>query len=245
MSSTSDGASDKAQVGSASDNAEDLEQRIAARLESRMVEQFNKMLGTRLERQLEATFKKWADEAPAQDADKQQPANGGEAAGSERLSMKALENKIAELQTQIQKRDEEVKAERQRAIDMQTRGEVREKLAAVIGADNPSLPYLMDSLYDTRRRFTKGEDGRTLVKFPNQYGGDDDLLPLEEGLKKLAESDLKHLIPSQTARLPGNAGYRNGQVVQQQQAPGNRRVDSAINEAVSNMMTRTAGKPLK
>lgn len=170
----------------------------------RMIEQtIGKSLPTMLE--------KIAGEAQKPVETKQPDANGGD--GEARLTLKAMQTQITELTQQLQKEREATQAERQRVIDSQMRGEVREALAGVLGADNPNLPLVFDSYFDARKRFVRGEDGQTFVQFKSDYGADPDLVPLKDGIKKLAESELKHLMPSKTGALPMAPGMRRGNPV--------------------------------
>lgn len=194
-------ASGNAASGSEAGNLAELEQRLLGR----MNEAINKMFSSRLEKAMEAKIEKWVSEAAV--PEQQKPAADGGEAGNAPLSMKALQTQIADLQQQLQKRDEAIQQERQRATDLRLRSDVREHLAKVLGADNPNLGLAMDSLYDTRKRFVEDESGGKFVRFKSQYGGEDDLIPMDEGIKRLAENELKHLLPSRTAGLPtvGNA----------------------------------------
>jgi hypothetical protein len=129
-------------------------------------------------------------------------------------SLKALEAKVNELSQQLKQRDEAIEQKEQQRVDALMRGEVREALAGALGADNPNLPLVMDSLYDARKRFVRDESGQTLVRFKAEYGSEDDLVPLKDGLKKLVDGELKHMLPAKTSGLPG-VRARAGQPAQQ------------------------------
>src|SRR5262245_59855490 len=235
MSNTSDGASGNAPVGTASVNADELEQRLASKLEAKLTETFNKMLGARLERQLESTFKKWADESPAEPTEK---ADGGNTAPS----LKSLQSQIGELQKQLADEKAAALAAADKARKVAMRSEIGQELSQLIGGDNPNLPLAMSHWFDVAQRFARDDGGTTYVKFKSQYGGDDDLLPLKDGLKKLVETEGKHLMPSKTAGLPASQPGMRGQVVRQPQG-GPNAVNAAINEAVTSMLTRNMGPP--
>lgn len=157
-----------------------------------------------------------------------------------RLNMKALENQINELKQQLSKRDEAIEQERNQRMDAQMRSQVREGLAGVLGADNPNLGLAMDSLYDARKRFVAGQDGSPLVRFKAEYGTEDDHLPLKEGLKKLAESELKHLMPSKTQGLPAVPGQRRGNAAPQAGASGPSHVDRFFGDIASQALNSSA-----
>lgn len=135
----------------------------------------------------------------------------------QRLSLKALEKQVNDLNQQLKKRDEALETERKRVIDTQLRGSVRDAMASLLGADNPLLGMALDSLYDKHQRFVQGDDGQALVKFKGEYGSEDELVSLKDGMKKLAENELKHMLPSRTQTLPGVGGRRGNAI----QANGN------------------------
>lgn len=171
-------------------------------------------------------------ESIAGDAMKSAPQSKSDADGGTandgRITMKALESQIKDLTQQIAKRDEALQQERQRAIDSQMRSEVRDALSTQIGADNPNLPFIMDSLFDARKRFVQ-QDGQTFVRFKAEYGGDDDHVPLKDGIRRLVEGELKHAIPSKTANLPPASMRVRGNPVASQ--PNGKR--SALDEILS------------
>lgn len=156
---------------------------------------------------------------------------------TERGALRALQNQLNELKQQNQKATEELQAERQRVIDTQMRGEVQSALAAKLGADNPSLGFLMDSLYDTRKRFVRGENGETLVKFKSAYG-DDEMLSLSDGVKKLTESELKSMLPSATQNLPGIGRGGRGSPV-----PSNGVASNPLDRIMSDVVGRAIASP--
>lgn len=146
-------------------------------------------------------------------------------------SLKALETQINELRQQLKTRDEAIEQKEMQRVDALMRGEVREALSGILGADNQHLPLVMDSLYDARKRFVKGEDGQTLVKFKPEYGTDDELLPLghKDTIKRLT-GELKSVMPSKTASLPT---VRRGQPVPANGQGGNGVLDSIFNNVVA------------
>lgn len=146
-------------------------------------------------------------------------------------SLKALENRINELSQQLKQRDEAIEQKEMQRVDALMRGEVREALSGILGADNQHLPLVMDSLYDARKRFVKGENGETLVKFKPEYGTEDELLSLssKDTIKRLA-SELKGVMPSKTASLPTN---RRGQPIPANGQSGHSVLDDIFNSVVS------------
>lgn len=151
--------------------------------------------------------------------------------GENGRSYKALETQLTELRQQLQKRDEALEQKEQQRIDALMRSEVQSILTGIVGAENPNLPFVMDSLYDTRKRFVRGEDGQTLVKFRPEYGTEDELLPLgSKDTQKRLSAELKHVLPSKTEKLPVVA--RRGAPAQQGQ-PGSNVLDSIFSNIAS------------
>lgn len=168
-----------------------------------------------------------AGAATAKDTDSDKPSEGERS----NKNMKALETQLAELREQLKSEKEATEKERSRSIDQQMRGEVRDALTGIFGADNPHLSLVMDSLYDARKRFVKGEDGQTLVRFKPEYGTDDELLPLgsKDTVKRLS-GELKHLMPAKTEKLPA---ARRGTALPQGQPGGNNVLDSIFSNVAS------------
>jgi hypothetical protein len=95
------------------------------------------------------------------------------------------------------------------------RGEVQSRLVAKLGAENPLVKHVMNSLYDVEKRF--GVDpatGRLAVKFTNEWG--DEHKPLEEGINELFAKELKSFVSNTKAdRLP-STGNGRGKPLQRQ-----------------------------
>lgn len=157
----------------------------------------------------------------------------------QRLSLRALEKQVNELNQQLKKRDEAIEQKEQQRIDAVMRSQVREGLAGVLGADNPNLGLAMDSLYDARKRFVAGQDGAPLVKFKSEYGSEDEHLSLKDGLKKLAESELKHLMPSRTGSLPNAPGGRRGNPLAPPVSGGSNPFDRVVNDIFASATAAT------
>jgi hypothetical protein len=141
-----------------------------------------------------------ASSAERQPQEPTQPVAGNDAS-TEKLSLKALHEQIANLNKAIEsERQARAKAEAG-AKDARMRAEVERRLTAKLGADNPLVPTLMDSLYDVKKRFVETADGRLAVKFTD--AGYDDFKPLDEGVEALFSNELKHLVQqSKAAALP-------------------------------------------
>ncbi len=58
----------------------------------------------------------------------------------------------------------------------------------------------MDSFYDVKKRFARAEDGTIQVRFKGEFGEEN--VALDEGFKRLCDTELKHLVPAKTATLP-------------------------------------------
>lgn len=90
-----------------------------------------------------------------------------------------------------------------KARDAQVRSQVQAKLAARLGADNPAVGLLMDSLYDVKKRFIE-QDGHIGVRFKSAYGDEDDIKSLEEAIPILFDKggELHHFVANQS-KAPG------------------------------------------
>lgn len=171
---------------------------------------------------------------------KDRPADKEPEAKGEQARYKGLENTINELKLQIQKRDEALEQKESQRVDALMRAQVREGLASVLGADNQNLGLVMDSYYEARKRFVPGQDGSPLVKFKSEYGGEDELVPLADGIKRLADKELKHLIPAKTGNLPVVPGQRRGNPVAGQQSGAPNPLDRIMNDVISRVSLPTA-----
>lgn len=141
------------------------------------------------------------------------------AADSEKPTMKALQAEIQNLQKALQAQQQAAKEASIRERDAQNRSQVERQLTAKLGAGNPLIGTLMDSLYDVKKRFVE-QDGRLLVKFND--AGYDDFKPLDEGIKMLFDGELKPLVQqSRVPQMPPNGinPRQFGQIVPQPQ-PG-------------------------
>ena len=159
-----------------------------------------------------------------------------------RRSLKALETQLNELRQQLKTEKEATEAARMKAVDQEMRAEAREFLSGIVGADNPHLPLVMDSLYDAKKRFVKGENGETLVRFKPEFGADDEMVPLGKDAAKRLVSELKHVVPSKTERMPV-VGRGRGAVVPDGKANGPSGLDTILNGIVSSITSAPAADP--
>lgn len=120
----------------------------------------------------------------------------------EKLTMKALQDQIQKGNRALADLENRLKEADQRAKDARVRGEVEKRFLAKLGADNPAVSLLMDSFYDVRKRVVE-QDGNVYVKFKGEYGGDDDLKSLDDGITALFDKggEYAHLVPT-----PNKAG---------------------------------------
>lgn len=191
-------------------------------------------LGTQIESAVQAAI---AKATPVVDGTaKPELANDG---GTERLSVKALQEKF---DSEMKAMRSSVEAERkaradaeQRAKDTSARSELRSKLAAKMGADHPLLRTVMDSLYDAQKRVVES-DGRLALKFPGQYGGEDELKSLDEGIESLFAGEFKSLVQQSRAGNLPPASMVRGQQVQGAQPQA---VRSAIYDEIAGGLTAT------
>lgn len=158
----------------------------------------------------------------------------------ESRSLKALETQLNELRQQLKAEKEATQAERNRVIDQQMRGEARDLLSGIVGADNPNLPLVIDSFYDAKKRFVKDENGQTLVRFKAEDGTEEELLPLgsKDTVKRLS-TELKHVLPSKTAALP-SLGRGRGAPIPAGQTNGKGVLDSIFDSVVSQAASAAA-----
>lgn len=159
----------------------------------------------------------------AEEALKEAPSSAqaaGNAADGEKPTMKAMQARIDDLQKALQAQQQAAKEASVRERDVRNRNEVERQLTAKLGAGNPLIGTLMDSLYDVKKRFVE-QDGRLTVKFND--AGYDDFKPLDEGIKMLFDGELKPLVQqSRVPQMPPNGinPRQFGQVVPQQQQSG-------------------------
>lgn len=156
--------------------------------------------------------------APAVERQEPTAPVAGNDAGGEKLSLKALHEQIANLTKAVDaERQARAKAEAG-ARDVRLRTEVERRLTAKLGADNPLVGTLMDSLYDVKKRFVEDPStGRLSVKFSDN--GYDELRPLDEGVDALFTGELKHLVSQSRAAALPPSGYRPGVPVNGPRAP--------------------------
>ena len=206
---------------------------------NRAISNWMKRLEAKIPQLVESKIEAMVQQEPAPSATQDTGKRGNaDADDPNRLSLKALQNQITELTTQLKKRDEALEQEKARVVDSQMRGEVREALAGALGADNPNLSLVMDSLYDARKRFARDESGQTLVRFNAGYGADDELLPLKDGLKKLVDGELKHMLPAKTNTLPVVGRGRNGTPLS---ANGAGKPTNVVDHLMSGIVNQIAG----
>lgn len=203
--------------GSAAANSADFDAKLNRAITghiARLEKKFAAMMASAVNSELDRLAQAPVSEAAAA------PQAASDNASGERPTLKALEGKLTQLQQQLQSEQKARQDAEQRALDARTRADVQAQFAKVLGAENPLLGHLMESYYDVRKRFARGEDGSTAVKFKRDWG--EELLPLEAGFKELMDQELKHLIPAKTAKLPP-AGFPGlpGQPVAQRPAPVN------------------------
>lgn len=147
------------------------------------------------------------------------------------------QKKFNEQDQQIKKFKEEIEQKENARVDALTRSQVRESFAKTFGADHPDLGTLMDSYYDVRKRFATADDGSARVRFKSEYGGDDELVPLDEGMKRLAEKELKHHLPSKTGNLPIVPGARRGNPVAPNGNSGPNAFDRVVNDIFASVQS--------
>lgn len=195
-------------------------------------ETVNKALGARLKRVVEEITTglpgiiaaELAKVVPSKTPDAQQPASND--AGGEKLTLKALQEQIAKLNSGI---DAERKARadaEQRERDGRMRHEVQTHFARHLGADSPHLrPYVNE--YMPQFQF---KDGAIVRKVTGEYG-DEQFMPADKAVEELFKGDLKHLVQqSKAAQLPPTT-FRNAQGQPFQiQAPANHKVNPILAE---------------
>ncbi|HJU22761.1 MAG TPA: hypothetical protein VJ891_09640 [Casimicrobiaceae bacterium] len=179
-------------------------------LERIVNEAVSKALGARLKRldldNLDERIAKGVDAHLTKIAESIQatPKPASDPAAGERQTLKSLEQKFGQEIAALKKRVEDEQAARraaeEQAIDARVRSVVEAKFAGAFGPESPLVGTLMDSLYDVKKRFARAEDGSIQVRFKGEYG--DETVALDEGFKRLLDTELKHLVPAKTAQLP-------------------------------------------
>lgn len=209
----------------------------AESIEKLVNEAVSKAIGARLKRlnledQITAAVDKHLEKIASETAPNQQidaskqaaPVNGGEE--TQRLSLKALNEQIANLTKGIEaerKRSAEAEA---KARDIRRTSSVESAFAKHLGADSPHLkPYV--NMYQAQFEDRDGVIGRKSV---GEYG-DEKFVPLDDAIGELFKGELKHLVQTnKAAAMPAN-GWRGavGQPMQQQ-AQGQQRANPLLME---------------
>lgn len=162
------------------------------RLEKRLAQMFNENLSKSVESYLEKMVQ---TEAPANTA----APSPEEAQG--KLTLKALQEQIANLTKGIEARDKAIQEERQKSSQVRMRSEVQAHFARHLGADNKLLPSQVKFYLD---QFTD-KDGQIVRKVVDEYGNES-YAPVKEAIDQLFQDELKHLVqaPSRAPNLPPN-----------------------------------------
>lgn len=126
-----------------------------------------------------------------------EPADGG---GDGKLTVKVLGEQLEALRKQLRASEERGTAAEAKAKEAGLRSVVLAEMHKHLGADNPMVAPLMDSLYGVHKRFDQDAQGRPVVKF--QRDGYEDVKPLGDGFKELLAGELKAYVPNPAGRLP-------------------------------------------
>lgn len=186
-----------------------------ADIEQRINDAVNKALSRRLPRaqNTEELIAKKVEEALAKfKADPQPDHDAGDGASAKPGTNKALQAQIDSLTRQVKEEADKRKAAEDQSRDQRIRGTVGTAFAKHLGADSPHLAPYLATYHDVQKRFVE-DDGVIAVKC--RRDGIEELMPLEEGVKQLFDTELKHLVESKAARLPpaGMPGLRGQPLV--------------------------------
>ena len=216
MSTDADAPSGNGASGGGSDNPSGTGAGNPKELERLINDAISRALGARLKRldleNLDDRIAKGVDQhltkIAASIPDAAPKPAAGDAAAGDRQTLKSLEqkleqkwgNEIATLKKRVEDEQTARRAAEEQAIDARVRSVVEAKFAGTFGAESPLVGTLMDSLYDVKKRFIRAEDGSIQVRFKGEYG--EEIVALEDGFKRLCDTELKHLVPAKTAQLP-------------------------------------------
>ena len=210
------------------DNGEPSDKGNGAALDSAAIEKLindtvGKALAARLPRvkNTEETLAKMVSDAVAGQLAKlapekgEQPANTNDGTGEQRLTMKALQEKIDGLTKALQDRDKAIQEAEQRTIQTRVQSDVRGLFAKHLGADSPHLnPYASHYL----NQFVD-IDGQTYLKKRDAYG-QESVVPAQDAVNEwFTKGDLKHLV-TRTQQLPSTVRPQFGQPLNPQVPQG-------------------------
>lgn len=183
----------------------------------------------------------------AEEALKDDPAAPSNVAPSaeDKTTLKSLRTQVESLQRELKQQSEQTKQAQQRAKDSGMRADFKTALQKKLGADNPLVDTVMDSLYDVKKRIVEGPNGKIAVKFTDEWGNEE-LKPLEDGVNSLFEGEYKHLVQQSKAPQMPVGGFNmrpQGQPFRPgQQQQGQPRINPLLAEVASSLMeTRPEG----
>lgn len=132
-----------------------------------------------------------------------EPAVSNPADSEQKLTLKALNDQLANLNKGIQERDRKLQEAEQRTREIRVRSEVSSHFARHLGADSPHIaPYVNHFL----GQFTD-QDGNTMRKVKNEFG-EDQFVPANAAIDELFKGDLKHLVNTSKAQnLPRSQSF--------------------------------------
>lgn len=200
-------------AGTGSGNASaDIERIVNETLNKAIGPAIARVLGSQLPRAIEAAIAASAPKVKASESDETGGvvADAGNGAGaSDKLTMKTLSSQLEAMQRQLKASQEATQSAQRAARDARLRADVRAAMAAKIGADNPALDLLMDSLVDVKKRFDVDESGAAVARFKREWG--DEVLPLAKALDEMALGELKPYLPARSGNLPPSQVGGRGQ----------------------------------
>ena len=179
-----------------------------------------------IEKMVTAAIEKLGASQTAQQQQQQQPAQPDDKLAAQ---LKAYSSQIEALKKQMEEAETKRVAAEEKERDNRVRSTVRDALVKQMGAENPHLSAYLTMLHDVGKRFVD-IDGEVFVKFKN--GDIEDTKTLDDGVKELFKTELKHLAESRTQSMP--ARTPRGQAMQSQQ-PTNNRLDNLFNRVVQSI----------
>jgi len=219
MSSESAGGSVNSPLGTGAVNPDSATSGVTADLKAEMQKIIAGMMKDMVPRAIKASLTESLPQALApmlealqgrQETQKAAPAAAGNHADDEgKLTLKAMADKLAALQSGIEKANKDREVSDTRLRDLRRETAIKSEFAKHLGADSPHLPAYT-KLYG--EQFVD-VDGQIVRKSKSDYG-EEVLTPADAAIADLFKGDLKHLVVQDKSRgLPvsGFSTAGNGQ----------------------------------
>lgn len=206
MASDSASGSVNPQSGNGSVNPENATGSVTAELKNEIQKIVMGIIPSQVQRAVKSALGEALPEAMKGIAELQRPqsANGeGNNADAEKLSAKA---RIEALEKQLTDFRNQAKEAEAKARDAALRSRVQAEVSKYLPASDPHHAAYMSLLYDQAKRFAD-VDGNPVVTFRRE-GGYQEQVALEQGVKELFDTELKHLTQKPKLDKLPSAGSR-------------------------------------